>query len=221
MGPPRGAGPGLGCGMDADALKQMAAESALSFVREGQVLGVGTGSTTNHFIDLLGARFAGRLAGAVPSSEASAERLRRHGFAILSLADAEMLPLYVDGADEMDPRLNLIKGGGGALTREKIVATAAATFVCIVAESKRVDRLGRFPLPVEVIPLAEPLVARKLRALGGTPTRRAGWRTDNGNLILDVVGLDLADPAALELELDAFPGVATPGGVVRLDRPTP
>jgi ribose 5-phosphate isomerase A len=196
--------------MTQDLQKQRAAEAALGFVRDGEVVGVGTGSTVNFFIDAL-APSGTRIAGAVSSSEASTKRLRAHGIEVLDLNAAGELGVYVDGADEATRALELIKGGGGALTREKIVAAASRKFVCIVDEKKVVDRLGRFPLPVEVIPMARSLVARELARLGGRPVLREGFVTDNGNHILDVHGLDIADPAALETELNQVPGVVTVG----------
>lgn len=196
--------------MTQDLQKRRAAEAALEFVRDGEVVGVGTGSTVNFFIDAL-APLRGRIAGAVSSSEASTARLRAHGIEVLDLNAAGELAVYVDGADEATRALALIKGGGGALTREKIVAAASRQFVCIVDEKKVVDRLGRFPLPVEVIPMARSLVARELARLGGKPVLREGFVTDNGNLILDVSGLDIPDPAALESELNQVPGVVTVG----------
>ncbi|MCJ7450953.1 MAG: ribose-5-phosphate isomerase RpiA, partial [Steroidobacteraceae bacterium] len=196
--------------MTQDLQKQRAAEAALEFVRDDEVVGVGTGSTVNFFIDAL-APLGDRIAGAVSSSEASTKRLRALGIEVLDLNDAGELGVYVDGADEATRSLELVKGGGGALTREKIVAAASRRFVCIVDEKKVVDRLGRFPLPVEVIPMARSLVARELARLGGRPLLRQGFVTDNGNHILDVHGLDIADPAALETELNQVPGVVTVG----------
>ncbi len=196
--------------MNQDQKKQRAAEAALEFVREGEVVGVGTGSTVNFFIDAV-APLGKRIAGAVSSSEASTKRLRAHGIEVLELDATGQIGVYVDGADEATRALELIKGGGGALTREKIVAAASRRFVCIVDEQKVVDRLGRFPLPVEIIPMARSLVARELARLGGNPVLRAGFVTDNGNHILDVHGLDIPDPAALESELNQVPGVVTVG----------
>ena len=196
--------------MTQDLQKQRAAEAALEFVRDGELVGVGTGSTVNFFIDGL-APLRNRIAGAVSSSEASTRRLRAHGIEVLDLNAAGQIGVYVDGADEATRALELIKGGGGALTREKIVAAASRQFVCIVDEKKVVDRLGRFPLPVEVIPMACSLVARELARLGGNPVLRDGFVTDNGNHILDVHGLDIPDPAALETELNQVPGVVTVG----------
>jgi len=196
--------------MTQDLQKKRAAEAALEFVRDGEVVGVGTGSTVNFFIDAL-APFARRIAGTVSSSEASTKRLRAHGIEVLDLNAAGELGVYVDGADEATRALELVKGGGGALTREKIVAAASRRFVCIVDEKKLVDRLGRFPLPVEVIPMARSLVARELARLGGRPVLREGFVTDNGNQILDVHELEIPDPPALETELNQLPGVVTVG----------
>jgi ribose 5-phosphate isomerase A len=190
--------------------KQRAAEAAIEFVRDGEVIGVGTGSTVNYFIDALAAQ-RNRIAGAVSSSEASTGRLRGHGIEVLDLNATGELGVYVDGADEATRALALIKGGGGALTREKIIAAASRRFVCIVDEQKLVDRLGRFPLPVEVIPMARSLVARELVRMGGDPVLREGFVTDNGNQILDVRGLDIFDPEALETELNQLTGVVTVG----------
>ncbi len=191
-------------------MKKAAAEAAIEYVEAGTVIGVGTGSTANHFIDAL-ARIKGRLEGAVASSHATAERLKRAGIPVLDLNDVGELPLYVDGADEATRHLHLIKGGGGALTREKIVAAASRQFVCIADESKLVDVLGRFPLPIEVIPMARSYVARELVKLGGQPVWRQGFVTDNGNLILDVHHLRILDPVELEGTLDHIAGVVTNG----------
>jgi ribose 5-phosphate isomerase A len=196
--------------MSRDAHKRAAARAALEFVEPGTLVGVGTGSTTNHFIDGLG-RIRDRVQAAVASSLATAERLARSGVPVIELDEVDRLPLYVDGADEVDPRRQLIKGGGGALTREKIVAAASDRFVCIVDDSKTVERLGRFPLPVEVIPVARRHVARALEALGGRPIEREGYLTDNGNVVLDVHGLSIADPPQLEAALNQIPGVVTNG----------
>jgi ribose 5-phosphate isomerase A len=191
--------------------KRLAAEKAIAWVEDDSVVGVGTGSTVAWFIDAL-ARIKHRIAGAVSSSEQSTQRLRAHGIGVLDLNATGPLPLYVDGADECDPARRLIKGGGAALTREKIIAEASATFVCIVDPSKRVDVLGRFPLPVEVIPMARSLVAREiLRLTGGQPVWRDGVVTDNGNWILDVHGLAITDPVGLERELNQIPGVVSVG----------
>jgi len=196
--------------MTQDSRKQRAAEAALEFVGEGGIVGVGTGSTVNFFIDGLAA-LRGRIAGAVSSSVASTRRLESHGIPVLDLNDAGELEVYVDGADEATRRLHLVKGGGGALTREKIVAAASRRFICIVDEQKLVERLGRFPLPVEVIPMARRLVASQLTRLGGTPVWREGFVTDNGNHILDVHGLAIDDPVALEGEINQLAGVVTVG----------
>ncbi|MDQ2695808.1 MAG: ribose-5-phosphate isomerase RpiA [Pseudomonadota bacterium] len=196
--------------MASDELKKQAAEAALKFVEDDTVVGVGTGSTTNFFIDAL-ARIKGRIDGAVPSSEATAKRLKAHGIAVLDLNAVGTLPLYVDGADEVNRQLQLIKGGGGALTREKIVAAASRTFVCIADESKQVDVLGRFPLPIEVIPMARSYVARELVRQGGQPVLRENFITDNGNLILDVHNLSILEPTKLEQALNNIPGVVTVG----------
>ena len=190
--------------------KQRVAAAAVAQLSDGMILGVGTGSTVNAFIDQL-APWARRLAGAVSSSEASTARLRALGIPILDLNDVDGLSLYIDGADEANDRLELIKGGGAALTREKIVAAASARFVCIVDESKLVKQLGAFPLPVEVIPMARRLVARELAALGGRPVHRAGVVTDNGNHILDVHGLQIDDARGLELRINQLVGVVTVG----------
>ncbi len=195
--------------MNQDAMKRQAAEAALTHV-EGGVIGVGTGSTVNHFIDALAA-VKGRIDGAVSSSEASTARLEGHGIPVYDLNAVGELAVYVDGADESNRQLQLIKGGGGALTREKIVAAASARFVCIADESKLVDVLGRFPLPVEVIPMARSYVARELVRLGGTPVWREGFVTDNGNLILDVQGMEILEPARLEQQINNLAGVVTVG----------
>jgi ribose 5-phosphate isomerase A len=193
-----------------DSAKQRAAEAAREFVRDGASVGVGPGSTVNFFIEGLAA-IRDRVQGTVSSSEASTQRLKAHGLPVLDLNATGELELYVDGAHEATRRLELITGGGGALTREKILAGASRTFVCIVDEQKVVERLGRFPLPVEVIPMARNSVARRLIALGGIPAWREGTVTDNGNHILDVRGLEITDPAALEGEINQIPGVVTVG----------
>jgi len=195
--------------MTQDEMKKLAAEAALDYV-DGGVIGIGTGSTVNHFIDLL-AGIKHRIDGAVSSSEASTERLRSHGIQVLDLNAAGALELYVDGADESNHQLQLIKGGGGALTREKIVASASRKFVCIADETKLVDVLGRFPLPVEVIPMARSYVARQLVKRGGTPVWREGFLTDNRNLILDVHHLEILEPMKLEQEINNIAGVVTCG----------
>ena len=196
--------------MDQDALKKQVAEAALRFVPEGEIIGVGTGSTANFFIDGL-VTLKDRIKGAVASSEATAERLKQHGIEVFSLNDVGNLSVYVDGADEVNSHREMIKGGGGALTREKIVAAAAREFICIVDASKQVKRLGAFPLPVEVIPMARSYVARKLVALGGQPEYREGFVTDNGNIILDVHNLDITNPIELETTLNNIVGVVTNG----------
>ncbi|HEY4211432.1 MAG TPA: ribose-5-phosphate isomerase RpiA [Steroidobacteraceae bacterium] len=194
----------------ADDKKRMAALAALPFIPDGGVIGVGTGSTVNHFIDAL-KPFAGRIKGAVSSSVASSTRLTAIGIATLDLNDVDDLGIYVDGADEATRDRHLIKGGGAALTREKIVAAAATRFVCIIDDSKLVPRLGKFPLPVEVIPMARAMVARRLSTFGGQPIWRQGCVTDNGNHILDVHGLGITDPVALERELNQITGVVAVG----------
>ena len=196
--------------MSAESKKQSAAEAALAYVHDDEVLGVGTGSTVNFFIDALAARKL-RIRGAVSSSESSTARLKQHGIEVLDLNAAGDLDLYVDGADEADPQLRLIKGGGAALTREKIVAAVSRRFVCIADDSKLVDVLGRFPLPVEVIPMARSYVARELVRLGGHPVWREGVVTDNGNQILDVHGLKITDPVGLEQTINQIAGVVTVG----------
>jgi ribose 5-phosphate isomerase A len=196
--------------MHQDQKKRRAAEAALDYLRDGAVIGVGTGSTVNYFIDGLAA-VRGRIAGAVSSSVASTRRLEAHGIPVLDLNETGELELYVDGADEATRELHLIKGGGGALTREKIVAAASRRFVCIVDEQKLVERLGRFPLPVEVIPMARTHVARELARLGGEPRWREGAVTDNGNIILDVHDLSIPDPVAFEEEVNQIAGVVTVG----------
>ena len=195
---------------NADEMKKAAAEAALEYVEDGMIVGVGTGSTANHFIDLL-AGMKNRIEGAVASSEASAQRLRGHGIQVMDLNSTGTLPLYVDGADEATEHLHLIKGGGGALTREKIVAAASETFVCIADESKRVDVLGAFPLPVEVIPMARSYVAREILKLGGQPELRQGFTTDNGNIVLDVHHLRISNPVEMETSLNQIAGVVTVG----------
>lgn len=196
--------------MNQNAKKQAAAEAALSFVEPGTVVGVGTGSTANCFIDAL-ASMKNDIEGAIASSDASAERLRKHGIEVLELNDVNTLPVYVDGADEVTRHREMIKGGGGALTREKIVAAVAKQFICVVDESKLVPRLGAFPLPVEVIPMARSYVARELTAMGGRPEYRHGFVTDNGNVILDVKGLDIMRPLQLEEHINNITGVVTNG----------
>ena len=196
--------------MTQDEQKKAVAHAALAYVPDDAWIGVGSGSTANFFIDALAAR-KHRIKGAVASSVKTAERLKSHGILVEELNDVDDLPVYIDGADEVDPRGAMIKGGGGALTREKIVAAVARRFVCIVDASKRVAVLGRFPLPVEVIPMARSQVARELVRLGGQPSWRMGFTTDNGNLILDVGGLSITDPVALETTINQIAGVVTVG----------
>lgn len=195
---------------DTDAMKRAAAEAALEYLEPGTIVGVGTGSTVNHFIDLLAKR-RHDFDGAVSSSEASTSRLRDAGIEVHDLNAVGPIAVYVDGADEATTHLHLIKGGGGALTREKIVAAASERFVCIADERKLVPVLGTFPLPVEVIPMARSHVARELVKRGGQPVLREGFTTDNGNLILDVHNLEILDPPALEGELNQLAGVVTVG----------
>lgn len=196
--------------MTQDDKKKAAARAALEYVADNAVIGVGTGSTANHFIELL-ATLRGRIEGTVASSEATAARLRRHGIPVYDLNGVGSVPVYVDGADEADRNLRLVKGGGGALTREKILAAAAEKFVCIADDSKLVAVLGKFPVPVEVIPMARSYVARQIVRLGGNPIWRDGFVTDNGNIVLDVYNLNLTDPAAVEAELNQITGVVTNG----------
>lgn len=196
--------------MNQDELKKQAALAAMKYLPDGGIIGVGTGSTVNHFIDAL-ATAKNRFDGAVSSSEASTARLKAHGIQVLDLNAAGELEIYVDGADESNRHLHLIKGGGGALTREKIIAAASRKFVCIADESKLVDFLGKFPLPVEVIPMARSYVARELVKLGGTPVWRENFVTDNGNLILDVHNLEIMEPVAFETTLNQIAGVVTVG----------
>ena len=196
--------------MSKDEQKRQSAEAALRFVEDGTIVGVGTGSTVAYFIDGL-ARIHDRIEGAVSSSEQSTQRLRAHGIEVFDLNAVGPLQLYVDGADECDPNRCLIKGGGGALTREKIIAQVSRCFVCIIDAAKQVDVLGRFPLPIEVVPMARSSVAREISVLGGQPVWRDGIVTDNGNWILDVHGLRIADPVGLERALNQIPGVVTVG----------
>ncbi len=197
--------------MTADELKALVGRAALAEVVPGSVVGVGTGSTVNCFIDAL-ASMRGQIAGAVSSSEASTQRLLAHGISVLDANQVQRIPVYIDGADEIDPRGHMLKGGGAALTREKIVADLAARFVCIADASKQVAVLGTFPLPVEVIPMAAAQVVRRFAAAyGGVATLRAGVVTDNGNALLDVRGLQITDPLAMETEVNQWPGVVTVG----------
>ena len=193
-----------------DQLKTLVAQAALAHVVEGELVGVGTGSTVNHFIDAL-ATVKHRIRGAVPSSVASSARLRAHGIAVFEADEVEHLPVYIDGADEIDGSGFMIKGGGAALTREKIVADLAQRFVCIADASKRVAVLGAFALPVEVIQMALPQVARRFAAMGGSAVQRPGVLTDNGHPLLDVSGLQITDPLALETEINQWPGVVCVG----------
>ena len=196
--------------MDTNALKKSAAEAALAYVEDDMVVGVGTGSTVNFFIDALAAK-KGRIKSTVSSSEASAQRLRALGIRVAELNDTDGCDVYVDGADEVTEHLAMIKGGGAALTREKIVAAASRKFVCIADESKLVGVLGKFPLPVEVIPMARSYVARQLVKLGGMPQLRTGVTTDNGNVILDVRNLTILKPMELEADINNIAGVVTNG----------
>ena len=200
--------------MTQDELKTLVGQAATAYVEPGSVIGVGTGSTVNCFIDALAAS-GRRIAGAVSSSVASAARLNAHGIRVLEAGEVEALPVYIDGADEIDPRGFMIKGGGAALTREKIVADLAECFVCIADASKLVDVLGRFALPVEVVPMAARRIARRFAALGGQARVRQGVTTDNGLIILDVSGLAITDPLALETEVNQWPGVVTVGVFAR------
>jgi ribose 5-phosphate isomerase A len=196
--------------MTQDEMKALVAQAALTHVLPGSIIGVGTGSTVNHFIDALATQRE-RIAGAVSSSDASTARLRGHGFRVFDAGEIEQLPLYVDGADEIDPRGHMIKGGGAALTREKIVADISECFLCIADASKRVDVLGRFPLPVEVIGMAVGRITRRFEAIGGRVVQRPGALTDNGHPLLDVHGLVITDPLAMETEINQWPGVVTVG----------
>lgn len=196
--------------MNQDQLKQKAAETALEFIDDNMVVGVGTGSTVNFFIGAL-AGIKHKIDGAVASSVATEERLKAHNIPVIDLNNAGQLSIYVDGADEATRNLHLIKGGGGALTREKIVAAASRRFVCIVDNSKLVNTLGQFPLPVEVIPMAQSYIARELVKLGGQPELREGFKTDNGNVILDVHNLKISSPSELETQINNLPGVVTNG----------
>ena len=196
--------------MTQDEMKKAVALNAIDYVPAGTIVGVGTGSTANHFIDEL-AKIKHKIDGTVASSVASADRLKSHGIPVLDLNEVDDIAVYVDGADETNKYLHLIKGGGGALTREKIVAAVARKFVCICDETKLVPNLGKFPLPVEVIPMARSYVARELVKLGGQPVYRDGFTTDNGNIILDVHNLTITEPVALEQQLNNIVGVVTNG----------
>jgi ribose 5-phosphate isomerase A len=200
--------------MNQDELKALVGQAAIAYVEPGAVIGVGTGSTVNCFIDAL-AQMPVRIKAAVSSSQQSTARLRAHGIEVLDANDIEALAVYIDGADEIDASGCMIKGGGAALTREKIVADLAARFICIADESKLVRTLGSFPLPIEVIPMAAAQVARRARALGGEPVLRAGVVTDNGAYIIDVRGLRITDPAAMECEINQWPGVVSVGVFAR------
>ena len=195
---------------DTDELKKRAAAAALELIPRDCIIGVGTGSTTNFFIDLLG-DIRNHIEGAVASSEATADRLKKNGIELIELNISGDLPVYVDGADETNTELQLIKGGGGALTREKVIAAASRDFICLVDESKCVDRLGEFPLPIEVLPMARSYIAREIVKLGGDPELREAFTTDNGNYILDVYELDISDPVAMEMRINQMPGVVTVG----------
>ena len=196
--------------MTQDEMKRAVAQAAIAHVPTDCIVGVGTGSTANYFIDEL-AKIKHKIQGAVASSEASAQRLQGHGIDVISLNDAGTLPVYVDGADEITRHMHMVKGGGGALTREKIVAAASKKFICVCDSSKLVDVLGKFPLPIEVIPMARSYIARQLVALGGQPKLREGFTTDNGNIILDVHGLSIMNPVELETTLNNLAGVVTNG----------
>ena len=196
--------------MTQDEMKLAVARAALEYVVEGRIVGVGTGSTARMFIEAL-AGMKDRIAGAVASSEDTRQRLERHGIKVFELNEINDMPVYIDGADEITPEMHMVKGGGGALTREKIVAAVAGKFICIVDGTKVVDYLGRFSLPVEIIPMARAHVARELAKLGGTPVLREGFVTDNGNLILDVKGLKIVDPVDLETRINQIAGVVTNG----------
>ncbi len=200
--------------MTQDELKQAVARAAIDYVVDGEIIGVGTGSTANFFIDELG-KIRDRIKGAVASSEATAARLKSHGIPVFDLNDVERMPVYIDGADEIDHSGAMIKGGGGALTREKIVASVADRFVCIADESKLVDVMGKFPLPVEVIPMAAQSVSRALAKMGAKPALRMKdgqpYVTDNGCHILDAAGLQIRDPKAVEQQINQLPGVVTVG----------
>ena len=196
--------------MTQDEMKKAAAAAAIDYVESGMVVGIGTGSTANHFIDLL-AEIKHKIDATVASSIASADRLKAHGITVLDLNDAGQLSLYVDGADESNKSLHLIKGGGGALTREKIVAAASEKFICIADETKLVDTLGNFPLPVEVIPMAQSYIAREIVKMGGTAKLREGFTTDNGNIIIDVHGMAITDAIKTEADFNRLAGVVTIG----------
>ncbi len=202
--------------MNQDEMKQAVAIAALDYVDVDTIVGVGTGSTANYFIDAL-ATIKHKIKGTVASSKATEERLKKHGIEVFELNMVDEMSIYVDGADETNKHMHLIKGGGGALTREKIVAAVADKFICIIDESKQVDILGKFPLPIEVIPMARSYVAREILKLGGEPVLREGFVTDNGNIILDVHGMDIMEPVKLEKQLNNIVGVVTNG--LFADRP--
>jgi ribose 5-phosphate isomerase A len=197
--------------MNSEDKKRISAQAALDYVKPGSIIGVGTGSTVNHFIDLLAEKMPGQIEAAVSSSEASTERLQKYGIRVLDLNDSGRLSIYVDGTDESNHKLHLIKGGGGALTREKIIAAASDQFICIADDSKLVETLGKFPLPVEVIPMARKLVAHELESLGGKPLWRDQFVTDNGNIILDIHGLEIDDALTLESQINMITGVVSVG----------
>ena len=197
--------------MNAEDKKRIAAQAALDYVKPDSVIGVGTGSTVNHFIDLLAEKMPGQIRAAVSSSEASSERLKKWGISVIDLNDSDRLAIYVDGTDESNHLLHLIKGGGGALTREKIIAAASDQFICIADDSKLVETLGKFPLPVEVIPMARKLVTQRLETLGGNPRWRQDFVTDNGNIILDIHDLEIDDAPALETRINQITGVVCVG----------
>jgi len=196
--------------MTQDEMKQAVAEAALQYVEDDTIIGVGTGSTANFFIDAL-ATIKHRIEGTVASSKATEDRLKSHGIPVLEINSVDRMSIYVDGADESNKVLHLIKGGGGALTREKIVAEVADKFICIVDETKVVSQLGEFPLPIEVIPMARSQVAREIVKLGGNPVYRNGFVTDNGNIILDVHNLKISEPVAMETQLNSIVGVVCNG----------
>ncbi len=197
--------------MTPDEKKIVAAQAALDYIKPNTIIGVGTGSTVNHFIDLIAENFKGQIKAAVSSSVASTERMQKYGIPVIDLNEAGRLSIYVDGADESNHQLHLIKGGGGALTREKIIAAASDEFICIADASKLVNVLGDFPLPVEVIPMAQNLVARQLEKLGCEAKLREGFVTDNGNIILDLHGLQIEEPLALENQINQMTGVVCVG----------
>ncbi len=196
--------------MTQDEQKKAVAQAAIEHIPTGSIVGVGTGSTANYFIDEL-AKIKHKIDGAVASSDATAQRLKGHGIEVLDLNSVTDLPVYVDGADEITKHLHMIKGGGGALTREKIVAAVARKFICITDQSKLVDVLGDFPLPIEVIPMARSYIAREIALLGGQPALRQEFTTDNGNVILDIHGMRIMDPVELEIKLNQITGVVTNG----------